>query len=155
MAPGRPHLRWAAKLRASAAFCLAGALAGTGLYFGNLAYVWERTTNYSGTYHGQALNSGVTGNVQLQMKENNPANGFTTGEVAWSGGLNGIGLIRGTFVANDITFKGEIYSLEGPWDLTMNCTFSGSSEVACYYQLRAVAPNSYAPQQGSLNATKP
>jgi hypothetical protein len=39
MAPGRPDLRWAAKVRASAAFCLVGAVAGTGLYFGNLAYV--------------------------------------------------------------------------------------------------------------------
>jgi hypothetical protein len=39
MAPGRPDLRWAAKVRASAAFCLVGAAAGTGLYFGNLAYV--------------------------------------------------------------------------------------------------------------------
>ena len=39
MPPGRPGFRWAAKLRVSAAFCLAGAVAGTGLYFGNLAYV--------------------------------------------------------------------------------------------------------------------
>ncbi len=39
MAPGRPDLRWAAKVRASAAFGLVGAVAGTGLYFGNLAYV--------------------------------------------------------------------------------------------------------------------
>jgi hypothetical protein len=33
----------AAKVRASAAFCLAGVVAGTGLYFGNLAYVREQT----------------------------------------------------------------------------------------------------------------
>ena len=39
MAPGRPDLRWASKVRASAAFCLVGIMAGTGLYFGNLAYV--------------------------------------------------------------------------------------------------------------------
>ena len=38
MASGRPRLRRAAKLRASA-FCLAGAAAGTCLFFGNLAYV--------------------------------------------------------------------------------------------------------------------
>ena len=38
MASGRPSLRWAARTT-SAAFCLAGAAAGTGLYFGNLAYV--------------------------------------------------------------------------------------------------------------------
>jgi hypothetical protein len=42
MAPDRPHLRWAAKVGASAAFCLAGAVAGAGLYFGNLAYVRGR-----------------------------------------------------------------------------------------------------------------
>lgn len=39
MAPGRPDFRWAAKTLAAIAFCLVGALAGTGLYFGNLAYV--------------------------------------------------------------------------------------------------------------------
>jgi hypothetical protein len=39
MPPGRPGLRWVAKIRASAAFCLAGAAAGTGLYFANLAYI--------------------------------------------------------------------------------------------------------------------
>jgi len=39
MASGRPDLRWAAKVRASAAFFLAGAVSGTALYFGNLAYV--------------------------------------------------------------------------------------------------------------------
>ncbi len=42
MAPGRPDLRWAAKVGASAAFCLAGAVAGAVLYFGNLAYVQAR-----------------------------------------------------------------------------------------------------------------
>jgi hypothetical protein len=39
VAPGKPSLRRSAKVVASAAFCLAGAVAGTGLYFGNLAYV--------------------------------------------------------------------------------------------------------------------
>ena len=39
MAPDRPDLRWASKVRASAAFCLVGIMAGTGLYFSNLAYV--------------------------------------------------------------------------------------------------------------------
>jgi hypothetical protein len=39
MASGRPDLRWPAKVGASAALCLVGALAGTGLYFGNLAYI--------------------------------------------------------------------------------------------------------------------
>ncbi len=39
MASGRPDFRWTAKIRASAAFCLVGAVAGTVLYFGNLAYV--------------------------------------------------------------------------------------------------------------------
>jgi hypothetical protein len=39
VAPGEPGFRWAAKAAATAAFCLAGALAGTGLYFVNLAYV--------------------------------------------------------------------------------------------------------------------
>src|ERR1700751_1324425 len=42
MAPGRPDLRWSAKVRASAAFCLVGIIAGTGLYFSNLAYVTNR-----------------------------------------------------------------------------------------------------------------
>jgi N-acetylneuraminic acid mutarotase len=42
MAPGRPDLRWASKVRASAAFCLVGIMAGTGLYFSNLAYVEAR-----------------------------------------------------------------------------------------------------------------
>jgi hypothetical protein len=39
MASGKPDFRWAAKIRASAAFFLAGAVAATGLYFGDLAYV--------------------------------------------------------------------------------------------------------------------
>ncbi len=39
MASGRPDLWWAAKALAAAAFCLAGAVAGMGLYFGNLAYI--------------------------------------------------------------------------------------------------------------------
>src|SRR5271154_4668678 len=42
MAPDRPDLRWASKVRASAAFCLVGIMAGTGLYFSNLAYVRAR-----------------------------------------------------------------------------------------------------------------
>jgi phosphate transport system substrate-binding protein len=39
MTHGEYRLRWAAKVRAAAAFCLAGAVAGTALYFGNLSYV--------------------------------------------------------------------------------------------------------------------
>jgi large repetitive protein len=39
MASGKPDLRWAVKVGASAAFCLVGAVAATGLYFGNLAYI--------------------------------------------------------------------------------------------------------------------
>ena len=39
MASSRPDLRWAAKAGAAAVFCLAGAVAGASLYFGNLAYV--------------------------------------------------------------------------------------------------------------------
>jgi hypothetical protein len=39
MASGRARLGWAAKARAAAAFCLAGAVGGAGLYFSNLAYV--------------------------------------------------------------------------------------------------------------------
>lgn len=39
MASGRPRLWWAPKARAAAAFCLAGAVGGTGLYFTNLVYV--------------------------------------------------------------------------------------------------------------------
>jgi len=39
MVPGRTDLRLAAKVRASAAFFIVGAMAGTGLYFVNLAYV--------------------------------------------------------------------------------------------------------------------
>jgi hypothetical protein len=39
MAASRPRFRWAAKTRAAAAFCLAGFLVGTGLYFSNLSYV--------------------------------------------------------------------------------------------------------------------
>ncbi len=42
MTPSKPGLRWAAKVRASAAFCLVGVIAGTGLYFSNLAYVRAR-----------------------------------------------------------------------------------------------------------------
>lgn len=39
MASGRPNLRWAAKVGASAVLCVAGVAVGAGLYFGNLAYV--------------------------------------------------------------------------------------------------------------------
>jgi WD40 repeat protein len=39
MASARAGLRWATKIQAATAFCLVGAAAGTGLYFGNLAYV--------------------------------------------------------------------------------------------------------------------
>jgi hypothetical protein len=39
MASGRPDLWRAAKAGTAAAFCLAGAVAGIGLYFGNLAYI--------------------------------------------------------------------------------------------------------------------
>jgi hypothetical protein len=39
MASSKPDFRWAAKIRTSTAFCLVGAVAGAGLYFGNLAYV--------------------------------------------------------------------------------------------------------------------
>lgn len=110
--------------------------------------------DYSGTYGGQALNAGVVGNVQLQVNEGDPASGSTTGKVKWSGNLNGAGPVRGTFADNNITFEGEVNSLEGPWSLTMNCTFSDSSNVTCDYQLQPVAPNTYGPQQGSLTASK-
>src|ERR1700733_15177215 len=39
MAPARPDFRWASKVRASVTFCFIGAVAGTCLYFGNLAYI--------------------------------------------------------------------------------------------------------------------
>jgi hypothetical protein len=39
MASGKSYPRWGARAAAAAVFCLAGALAGTGLYFVNLAYV--------------------------------------------------------------------------------------------------------------------
>jgi hypothetical protein len=39
MAASGPDLRWASKVQAPAALCLAGAIVGVGLYFGNLAYI--------------------------------------------------------------------------------------------------------------------
>jgi outer membrane protein OmpA-like peptidoglycan-associated protein len=39
MAPARPDFRWASKIRVAVIFCLVGAVAGTSLYFGNLAYI--------------------------------------------------------------------------------------------------------------------
>src|ERR1700745_836135 len=52
VAPDRPDLRWASKVRASAAFCLVGIMAGTGLYFSNLAYV--RSAGHPGPSSGEA-----------------------------------------------------------------------------------------------------
>jgi hypothetical protein len=43
MAASRQDIRWAAKAGASTAFCLAGAVAGAFLYFGNLTYVRGET----------------------------------------------------------------------------------------------------------------
>lgn len=111
-------------------------------------------TDYSGTYNGQALNGGAVGNVQLQVNAVDPASGATTAQVTWSGALVGEGPLRGAFSANNATFEGEIDSPEGPWDAVMYCTFSDSGNVTCNYQLQAVAPNNYLPQQGSLSANK-
>ena len=58
MAPGRPDLRWASKIQASAAFCLVGIMAGTGLYFSNLAYVRARS---EAQVTGVSPNSGPRG----------------------------------------------------------------------------------------------
>ena len=112
------------------------------------------TTDYSGTYNGQALNGGLVGNVQLQVNQPDSASSGTTAHVAWSGALNGAGPLQGSFSANNATFEGEIASQEGPWDMKMSCTFSDSGNVTCNYQLQPVAPNNYGPQQGSLSATK-
>jgi hypothetical protein len=60
MASGRPDLQWAAKVRASAAICLVGAVAGTGLYFVNLAYVRPA---FSAPFH-------VTGAPTLSSAQN-------------------------------------------------------------------------------------
>ena len=112
------------------------------------------TTDYSGTYNGQALNAGLVGNVQLQVNEPDSASSGATAHVAWSGALNGAGPLQGSFSSNTATFEGEIASQEGPWDMKMSCTFSDSGNVTCNYQLEPVAPNDYGPQQGSLSATK-
>ena len=58
MAPDRPDLRWASKIRASAAFCLVGIMAGTGLYFSNLAYV--RAQNEAATERQAAPGASAT-----------------------------------------------------------------------------------------------
>ena len=63
MASGRPDLRWAAKVRASAAFCVAGAAAGAGLYFGNLAYTGQETIHVSVTIANQSVACNSTVNV--------------------------------------------------------------------------------------------
>lgn len=73
MAPGRPDLRWAAKVRASAAFCLVGAVAGTGLYFGNLAYVRAGTP-----FH-------VTGVVVERQQTRNGCGVDVTGRITTNG----------------------------------------------------------------------
>jgi uncharacterized protein YraI len=36
---GRPDFQWALKVQTTAALCLAGVVAGAGLYFGNLGYI--------------------------------------------------------------------------------------------------------------------
>lgn len=110
--------------------------------------------DYSGTYIGQAYNGGLIGSVQLQVNRADSSSGATTAEIRWSGQLNGAGPVRGTFSTNTITFTGEVASASGPWSLEMPCTFSGSSNVTCDYQLQALAPNTSFPQQGSLTATR-
>lgn len=109
---------------------------------------------YAGTYVGAALNHGAIGNVRLQVDQVDPASGATTAQVNWSGALSGAGPLRGTFDANLATFSGEIDSQEGPWNVQLNCTFSGGTKVTCSYQLQPLAPNSYGFQQGSLTANK-
>jgi hypothetical protein len=112
------------------------------------------TPNYSGTYFGSALNHEAIGSVWLEVDQIDPASGSTTAQVNWSGELSGAGPLQGTFVANNATFSGEIDSQEGPWNIQLNCTFSDGTKVTCRYQLQPVAPNHYAPQQGSLTARK-
>ena len=60
MTPGKPDLRWPAKAAASAVFCLAGALAGTGLYFADLAYAGPQTPYAIADRTGTCFDSGPT-----------------------------------------------------------------------------------------------
>ena len=60
MTPGKPDLRWPAKAAASAVFCLAGALAGTGLYFADLAYAGPQPPYAIADRTGTCFDSGPT-----------------------------------------------------------------------------------------------
>ena len=74
MASDGPDLRWAAKTRVSAAFLLAGAVAGTALYFGNLAYV--RATNVSFNQKTAAYIETFIGRVPYEYGGSSPSTGF-------------------------------------------------------------------------------
>jgi hypothetical protein len=74
MASGRPDLRWAAKVGASAALCLVGAAAGTGLYFGNLAYVRANPAfHVTGAVISQVTHTGCSVDVTGQITTNGSA----------------------------------------------------------------------------------
>jgi cell wall-associated NlpC family hydrolase len=101
MASGRPDLRWAAKARVSAAFLLAGAVAGTALYIGNLAHVRagdEAASAATAERQAAAERQTAAGNAALNWAERH-ATGcwYYYGGSSCSPGYDPSGLVRGAF----------------------------------------------------------
>ena len=105
MAPDRPDLRWASKVRASAAFCLVGIMAGTGLYFSNLAYV--RGAGHPGPSSGEASSTPAAATPGWQLGTNSL---YATQEVGAAVDKSGrIWMAGGLTDAQDATAKTEFY----------------------------------------------
>ena len=108
MAPDRPDLRWASKVRASAAFCLVGIMAGTGLYFSNLAYV--RAQNEAATERQAAPGASATPAAATPGWQQGTDSLYATQQVGAAVDRSGrIWVAGGLTDAQDATAKTEFY----------------------------------------------
>lgn len=106
MPSNKPNLRWRAKIAASAAFCVVGAAAGTGLYFANVAYVIEqRTVLGSSSYTTVGLSTDVPG----------------SGVLYGNGKISGFGYDLMTYLASTMHFNPRVVHVpaDPPYQLQM------------------------------------
>jgi hypothetical protein len=137
MASGRQDFRWPAKIGASAAFCLVGALAGTGLYFGNLAYIGPKPQSISFT------NPPVYG----------PVGGSAT--LSATGGGSGNPVIFSVDPASGTgvcTLSGSTVTLHKPGSCVIDANQAGNATYAAAPQAQLTITAGGKPQSISLTA---
>jgi hypothetical protein len=137
MASGRPDFRWPVKVGASAAFCLVGVVAGTGLYFGNLAFIGPKPQSI--VFTNPPVSGSVGGSATLSATGGGSGNPVIFSVDPDSG-------------AGVCTLSGSTVTLHKPGSCVIDANQAGNATYAAAPQAQLTITAGGKPQSTSLTA---